>query len=156
MELASADATITLTVNNYKSVTQGTMLTTGTSPDVTAELLAGGSSRVTKTSNNSFEVSGGAPAGNHLVLQIEVLPAGTYDAVGLIVRDPSNVNAGSNYWDDCRVGDGSKTHIVTVRDKGKVDAGSPIAYELYMLIKKKLPDGPLSDYGLIDPKITNL
>ena len=157
MELtANPDAVITLTVNNYKSVTQGMMLTTGTSPDVTADLLPGGSSRVTKKSNNLFEVSQGSSVGNHLDLQIEVRPAGTYDAVGLIIRDPSNGNAGSDYWDDCRVGNGSSAHVVTVRDKGKVDPGSSITYELYMLIKTKVPDGPLSDYGLIDPKITNL
>lgn len=155
MELAAADATITFTVNRYLSVTQGKMLTTGAFPDVEVKLLSSGSGRVTMNSNKSFEVSGGTQAGNQLVLELQVLPSRLYDAVGLIIRDPSNANAGSAFWDDCRVGNGSNSHIVTVRDKGKVDAGIPITYELYFLIKTKDPAGALSDYGLIDPKIIN-
>ena len=157
MELASSsDATITLKVDRFISVRQGTMWTSGTSPEVTATLTANPSGRASQSSNHSFEVTGSTPGGSPLDLRIEVLPFAQYEAVGLIVTDPSGTVAGSAHWDNCKVGDGANANAVTVRDWCRKGAATPPdPYRLYMLIKTKVPDGQLGDYGLIDPLITN-
>ncbi len=155
-DLAVAAATITLTVDNFVSVTQGMMVTSGANPDVRTAVSA--HARVVRTSNDSFAVSGGSPGGNVLVLRIEVLPSLLYDAVGLFIRKLSDVDVGPDDWDDYRVGTFLNSNAVTLRDWCKVPSGSTaVDYEIYMLIKRKAASAgfPLG-IGLIDPKITNL
>lgn len=159
MELTAADAIITLTVNRFVSVTQGKMVTSGANPDVISALtLSGG--RVSRLSNHSFEVTGGNPQGsNPLVVQIEVLPADAYAAVGLIIKNVQNANEGGVIsWDSVNVGSGANDNKITVKDKAPLPAGTTsIVYELYMLIKPKyaVADCPVGDIGLIDPLWTN-
>ena len=161
MELAAnPDAIITLTVNRYLSVTQGTMVTARANPDVTSALVADAGNRISRKSNNSFEITGGDPHGNNpLVLRIEVLPAESYAAVGLIVKNVNNVSEGGiTSWDSMNVGNGAHDNSVTVTDKAPLPQGTQsITYELYMLIRPKAnaADYPVGDIGLIDPRISN-
>jgi hypothetical protein len=157
--LTNPDAIITFTVGRFLSVTQGTMVTSGASPDVTSALVQGGG-RVSRLNNNSFEVAGGNPQGNNpLVLQFEVLPADKYAAVGLIIKNLHNVSEGGvTSWDSVNVGSGVNDNKVTVTDRVPLPAGTAsITYEVYMLVRpKQAVDGfPIGDVGLIDPLFTN-
>lgn len=152
------DAVVTFTVNNYVSVVQRKMLTSGENPDVTTVLVSDASGRVTRVNNGSFSVSGASPTGNHLVFQLEVLPAGVYEVKGVIIKNLSNTNEGGVPWDDVNIGQGANDNKVTLRDIGKKPSGvTSIEYELCLLIRPKQdPEWyPVGDYGLIDPLWTN-
>ncbi len=157
MDLAFADTIITLRVDNFVSVTQGVMVTSGASPDVVSALTLP-HARVTRISNHAFEVKGGTSDGNPLSVRIEILPREQFDAVGLFIRKLSNVPVVGIDWDDYRVGNSNYSNAVTVRDRCVVSGGVPVTYEVYLVIKRKAAGAgfPLGDLGLIDPKISNL
>jgi hypothetical protein len=154
---SNPDATVTFTVANYMSVTQGQMSTSAGTPDVTTA-LQDTSGRVTRNSNGSFTVSGSSPTGNVLVLQFEVLPYGSYSIVDLIIKNISNINEGGVAWDSIIIGSGANDNKVTLRDIArKPSTATSIDYEIYLLIRPKadMTWFPIGDYGLIDPLWTN-
>lgn len=155
---ANPDVVITFTVTQYQSVTQGTMLTSGASPQVTTALVQDSTARVTRLNNGAFEVSGGGPQGNPLVVLLEVLPADAYAVAGVIIRNLNSVNEGGTAWDQVIVGSGSNDNRVTLRDVArKPTSVAAIDYELLLLVKPKQfsADFPIGDFGLIDPLWTN-
>lgn len=153
------DAIITFTVKRYLSVTQGTMVTSGASPDVTTNLIQDTTGRVSRLSNGSFEVTGGNPQGNNpLVVQLEVLPYNDYAIEGLIIKNLSGVSEGvAKPFDPVIIHTGRDDNKVTLTDLVAVPSGVSITYGLYLLIKPKQPgaDFRSSDFGLIDPLWTN-
>lgn len=153
---SNPDAVITFTVNNYVSVTQRTMLTSGSTPDVVTS-LQDQSGRVTRVSNGSFKVSGSSPTGNALVLQFEVLPGDLYAIERLIIKKLSNISEGGVVWDMIIYGSGGNDNKMTLRDIARKPSAAAIDYELYLLIRpKQSPEGfPIGDLGLIDPLWTN-
>lgn len=154
---SNPDAVITFTVNNYVSVTQRTMSTSASTPDVVTALQDNSGGRVNRVSNGSFMVSGGGPSGNVLVLQFEVLPGDLYAIERLIIKKLSNISEGGVAWDSIIYGNGANDNTMTLRDIVRIPSGQPIEYELYLLIRpKQNPEGfPIGDLGLIDPLWTN-
>lgn len=161
--LANPDAIVTLTVNRYLSVTQGVMVTSGANPDVVADLTLDANRRVTKLSNNAFEVTGSDDQGSRpLDIQFQVLPADAYAAVGLVIKNLHNIDEGNQHlgkpWADVKVGSGTNDNQVTVTDKARKKNTTPsIPYGVYVLIKPKAAaaDFPVGDVGVIDPLWTN-
>lgn len=156
-------ASITLTVNNFISVTTGSMCTGGLTPDVGVKLLPGGSPRITLNSDASLSVSGGDPTGSRgLMLTITVLPSMTkpatpnYVVVGLIVKQTSGGAEVVDAWDSYSVGSGADANTLKVNDRVTVPGGmGSVSYEFYVVIQTPTVAGALGDFGLIDPRITN-
>jgi hypothetical protein len=157
--LASPDAVITFTINRFLSATQGqVMLTSLSNPDVTTDLTVNTTGRVTRKSNNEFELSGGNPHGNPLTLHLVVLPKADYAAVDLVIRKVTPVAEGGTAWDQLTIGNGANDNVISVRDHGRVpDPAQPITYEFYMFIRRRDAgsDYPFGDIGVIDPLWTN-
>lgn len=155
-------ASITLTVNNFISVTKGSMGTGGITPDVSVQLLPGGSPRITLNSDASLSVSGGDPNGSKgLMLTITVLPCPTnpvrsnYVVVGLIVKQTSGGPEVPNAWDSYSVGSAGP-NTLQVNDRVTVPGGTgSVSYEFYVVIQTPTVAGAIGDFGLIDPRITN-
>jgi hypothetical protein len=154
---SNPDTVITFTVNNYVSVTQGTMSTSASPPDVVTALVSNTSGRVTRVSNGSFTVSGSAPGGNPIVLKFEVLPEGVYSLEGVIIKNVNNINEGGVPWDQVIIGSGANDNKVTLRDFARKPSTDPVDYRIYLLIcPKQNPQGfPVGDFGLIDPLWSN-
>lgn len=136
-------ATLTFTVNNFKSLTagQGIMLTgAGPGADVNVAVSPTTGTDVSVSANGSVSVSGGQPQ----VLNLS--PTG-YNPVGLVFKqtagssDPMGQNAFGHY---ARAAN-SNTLVVT-----DTDAGAS-TYEFYVLVQNQ----STGDFGLIDPQITN-
>ncbi len=155
-------ASITLTVNSFISMTKGSMGTGGITPDVSVQLLPGGSPRITLNSDASLSVSGGDPTGSRgLMLTITVLPGmikpapPSYVVVGLIVKQTSGGAEVPNAWDSYSVGSAG-INTLQVNDRVSVPSGSgSVSYEFYVVIQTPTPPGTIGDFGLIDPRITN-
>lgn len=155
---SNPDAVITFTVNNFVSVTQRTMSTSTSTPDVVTAFQDNSGGRVTRVGNGSFRVSGSSPTGNALVLQFEVLPGDLYAIERLIIKKLSNISEGGVAWDSIIYGSGANANKMTLRDIARKPSSAPaVDYELYLLIRPKQdPDGfPIGDLGLIDPLWTN-
>lgn len=144
-------AVITLTVNRFVSVLQGTMMLTADPPkDVDSDLLVK-PSRVSRLDNSTFEfVAAGGPA---VQLAFAVLPAEDYAVVGLFVRRTSADPDGGGVWDNVIVGNGFNDNVVYVRNKGRPSHLPPATYEVYMLVRRRDAgeDYPAGDIGVIDP-----
>ncbi|MCV2370503.1 hypothetical protein [Roseateles oligotrophus] len=157
-------AGITLTVNTFISVTEGAMQTGGTNPNVGVQVDAGSSSRVTLNNDGSLRVTGGDPTGSKtLTLNVTVLSANTdpasayYPVVGLIVKQTTVGAEVSNAWGSYTVGTGAAFNTLQVLDKDTVPVGAgSVSYEFFVLIQTPTAAGSIGDYGLIDPRITNL
>jgi hypothetical protein len=62
MEVASPDPVITLSVNRFMSMTQEMMMVaSGPNPDATSAWVPDLGNRISRKSNNSFDVRGGNP-----------------------------------------------------------------------------------------------
>lgn len=136
-------ATLTFTVNNFKSLTDKHIMKTGAGAgaDVNVTLSPSTGTNVTVAADGTVTVNGTTP-------QVLNLCATGYDPVGLVFKqtagssDPSGSNAFGNY---ARSANASNTLVVTDSDAG------PSSYEFYLLVQ----DQSSGDFGLIDPLITN-
>jgi hypothetical protein len=143
-------ATLTFTVNNFKSLVsgQGIMTSGGSGADVTVSLSPATGTDVSVASDGSVTVGGsGAQVINLLAVQANT--SSYYHPVGLVFKelsgsgDPSGVSAFGNY----SRGGGNNNYQLTVTDTPNSDA----SWEFYILIQNV----STGDFGLIDPKITN-
>jgi hypothetical protein len=160
--LANPLVIVTLTVNRYVSLTQGTMVTTGAVPDVVANLTQDGGGRAKMLANSAFEVDQSNKDGDKPVdILFRILPGpngAEYTAIDLIIKNLQNIDEGGESWIDVKVGSGSNANEVTVTDKArKKDVTTSITYGVYVIIRPKSAgvDYPVGDFGMIDPLFTN-
>jgi hypothetical protein len=144
-------ATLTFTVNTFKSLASGQGLMTsgaGSSADVNVSLSPSSGTDVSVAADGSVTVSGNGAQ----VINLQAVQAGTrtyYNPVGLVFKqtlgssDPSGGNAFGSY----SRGGGNNANQLQVTDT----PGGSATWEFYFLIQ----NASTGDFGLIDPKITN-
>ena len=136
-------ATLTFTINNFKSLASGQGIMTsgaGSGADANVALSPSSGTNVSVAADGSVTVNGTTP-------QVLNLCATGYSPIGLAFKqtagssDPSGSNAFGQY---SRAANGN-TLVVTDNDSG------PSTYEFYLLVQNP----STGDFGLIDPKIQN-
>jgi hypothetical protein len=134
-------ATLTFTVNNFKSLTLGQgIMTTGAGPgaDANVALSPSTGTNVTVASNGAVTVAGRTP-------QVLNLCATGYNPVGLVFKQSGSDPTGRNAFGQYARAANSNMLVVTDNDS------APSTYEFYLLVQKQ----DTGDFGLIDPLITN-
>ena len=136
-------ATLTFSVNNFKSLASGQGIMTtgaGSGADANVTLLPTSGTNVSVAADGTVTVNGTTP-------QILNLRATGYTPVGLVFKQTqgsSDPNGNSAFGQYARVAN-STTLVVTDNDSG------PSSYEFYLLVQNP----STGDFGLIDPKIVN-